>query len=145
MKIFFPEEYPTQAPRLFFNPPLFHPNVYPSGEVCSSMLNSDWKPTYSIADLLLSTQQLLAYPHPSHPAQAEPFEMFTLDRDAYEARVRELAKQQCFKAKCELYDNVSTEQKYLGMDVLPDENSRREFNKKSQVIELDLDENAVEN
>jgi ubiquitin-conjugating enzyme E2 I len=33
-----------------FVPPLFHPNVYPSGTVCLSILNEDegWKPGISI-------------------------------------------------------------------------------------------------
>ena len=33
-----------------FDPPLFHPNVYPSGTVCLSILNEDegWKPAITI-------------------------------------------------------------------------------------------------
>ena len=33
-----------------FEPPLFHPNVYPSGTVCLSLLdeNKDWRPAVTI-------------------------------------------------------------------------------------------------
>jgi ubiquitin-protein ligase len=33
-----------------FEPPLFHPNVYPSGTICLSILNEEkaWKPAISI-------------------------------------------------------------------------------------------------
>lgn len=33
-----------------FEPPLFHPNVYPSGTICLSILNEEkaWKPAISL-------------------------------------------------------------------------------------------------
>lgn len=31
-----------------FNPPLFHPNVYPSGKVSLSLLEKDWKPQITV-------------------------------------------------------------------------------------------------
>jgi len=48
--LLFPEEYPTRPPKCKFDPPLFHPNVYPSGTVCLSILNEDegWKPAITI-------------------------------------------------------------------------------------------------
>ena len=37
-----------------FDPPLFHPNVYPSGTVCLSILNEDegWKPAITIKQVI---------------------------------------------------------------------------------------------
>lgn len=37
-----------------FEPPLFHPNVYPSGTVCLSLLdeNKDWRPAITIKQVL---------------------------------------------------------------------------------------------
>ena len=37
----FPEEYPSKPPKCKFTPPLFHPNVFPSGTVCLSILDHD--------------------------------------------------------------------------------------------------------
>jgi ubiquitin-conjugating enzyme E2 I len=34
----FTEDYPTRPPECKFAPPLFHPNVFPSGTVCLSIL-----------------------------------------------------------------------------------------------------------
>ncbi|KAG8217584.1 hypothetical protein J3R82DRAFT_5735 [Butyriboletus roseoflavus] len=39
-----------------FTPPLFHPNVYPSGTVCLSILDEEksWKPAITIKQVRLS-------------------------------------------------------------------------------------------
>ena len=37
----FSDEYPSKPPKCKFVPPLFHPNVYPSGTICLSILNED--------------------------------------------------------------------------------------------------------
>ena len=54
----FKEDYPSTPPRVKFLPAIFHPNVYPSGAVCLSLLNEDkdWIPTITIKQILLSTQ-----------------------------------------------------------------------------------------
>lgn len=43
-------DYPSKPPKCKFTPPLFHPNVYPSGTVCLSILNEDegWKPAITV-------------------------------------------------------------------------------------------------
>lgn len=59
----FSEEYPSKPPKCKFTPVLFHPNVYPSGTVCLSILNEDedWKPSITIKQILLGIQvQLLS-------------------------------------------------------------------------------------
>jgi hypothetical protein len=44
-----------QPPKCKFVPPLYHPNVYPSGTICLSILNEDdgWRPAITIKQLLL--------------------------------------------------------------------------------------------
>lgn len=46
----FKEDYPSSPPKCKFEPPLFHPNVYPSGTVCLSLLDEDkdWRPAITI-------------------------------------------------------------------------------------------------
>ena len=46
----FSEDYPNKPPKCKFNPVLFHPNIYPSGTVCLSILNEDedWRPSLTI-------------------------------------------------------------------------------------------------
>jgi ubiquitin-conjugating enzyme E2 I len=43
-----------------FDPPLFHPNIYPSGTVCLSILNEDegWKPAITIKQVAISLSVL---------------------------------------------------------------------------------------
>lgn len=49
-----------QPPKCKFVPPLYHPNVYPSGTICLSILNEDdgWRPAITIKQLLLGAEQL---------------------------------------------------------------------------------------
>lgn len=57
----------------------FHPNVYPSGTVCLSILNEaeDWRPAITIKQILLGIQELLDNPNEKSPAQEEAFHMYT--------------------------------------------------------------------
>lgn len=44
-----------------FDPVLFHPNIFPSGTVCLSILDAekDWKPAITVKQLLVGIQDLL--------------------------------------------------------------------------------------
>lgn len=88
-------EYPTKPPKCKFVPPLFHPNVYPSGTVCLSILNEDesWKPAITVKQILLGIQDLLNDPNPASPAQSEAFSLFKRDKVAYEKRVKQQARE----------------------------------------------------
>ena len=54
----FSDEYPSKPPKCKFVPPLFHPNVYPSGTICLSILNEeeDWRPAITIKQMLIGIQ-----------------------------------------------------------------------------------------
>ena len=90
----FTEEYPSKPPKCKFTPPLFHPNVYPSGTICLSILNEeeDWRPGITIKQMLVGIQDLLDTPNPDSPAQSEAYQLFMADRSAYAAKVRKEAK-----------------------------------------------------
>lgn len=93
MTMQFPEDYPNKPPKCVFTPVLFHPNVYPSGTVCLSILNAekDWRPGITVKQILLGVQDLLDEPNNADPAQEEPFRLFRDDRAAYAARIRSQA------------------------------------------------------
>lgn len=78
-----------------FVPPLFHPNVYPSGTVCLSILNEEeaWRPAITIKEILIGVQDLLDDPNPESPAQAEAYNLFKKDRAAYEKKVRQIVRE----------------------------------------------------
>jgi ubiquitin-conjugating enzyme E2 I len=95
LEVTFPDEYPTKPPKCKFVPPLFHPNVYPSGTVCLSILNEEegWKPAINIKEILLGIQSLLDEPNPESPAQADAFNLFKKDKAAYERKVKQIVKE----------------------------------------------------
>jgi len=51
-----------QPPKCKFVPVIFHPNIYPSGTVCLSILDAekDWRPSLTLKDILLGIQKLLS-------------------------------------------------------------------------------------
>ena len=70
--------------------PLFHPNVYPSGKICLSLLDPEkaWRPSLTIKQLLLGIQTLLDDPNNLDPAQEEPFREYKHNPEGYKAKVK---------------------------------------------------------
>ncbi|CAJ1005338.1 putative Ubiquitin-conjugating enzyme [Leishmania naiffi] len=99
LRLNFTEDYPTKPPKCVFTPVLFHPNVYPSGTVCLSILNEekDWRPNITIKQILLAIQELLNHPNLKDPAQEEPYRVYMRDVKEYEARVREEVRKHHWK------------------------------------------------
>ncbi|KAH7822716.1 putative ubiquitin-conjugating enzyme, E2 [Monocercomonoides exilis] len=95
MTMEFTEDYPSKPPKCRFTPTLPHPNIFPSGTVCLSILNEDkdWRPSITIKTILLGIQDLLDNPNIADPAQRPAFELYRDDRATYEKNVREFAKQ----------------------------------------------------
>ncbi|KAG2524279.1 hypothetical protein BBO99_00004378 [Phytophthora kernoviae] len=93
MSLSFSDDYPSKPPLVKFTPPLYHPNVYPSGTVCLSILNEDkdWKPSVTIKQILKGVQDLLDAPNMADPAQREPYMDLKNDPELYKRKVRQLA------------------------------------------------------
>lgn len=94
LRMIFKDDYPSTPPKCKFEPPLFHPNVYPSGTVCLSLLDEDkdWRPAITIKQILLGIQDLLTAPNIRDPAQAEAYTIFCQDKQEYEKRIKAQAK-----------------------------------------------------
>lgn len=89
----FKDDYPSTPPKCKFEPPLFHPNVYPSGTVCLSLLDEekDWRPSITIKQILLGIQALLNEPNIKDPAQAEAYTIYCQNKAEYEKKVKQQA------------------------------------------------------
>ena len=90
----FTDDYPSKPPLVKFKPVIFHPNIYPSGRICLSILDESksWQPTITIKQILLGIQDLLNNPNNADPAQREPHQMLERNKLEYETRVRMEAK-----------------------------------------------------
>ena len=58
LRMLFKDDYPSSPPKCKYEPPLFHPNVYPSGTVCLSLLDEekDWRPAVTIKQVCMGVQ-----------------------------------------------------------------------------------------
>ncbi|KAK6795147.1 hypothetical protein RDI58_008600 [Solanum bulbocastanum] len=96
LTMLFSEDYPSQPPKCKFPPGFFHINVYPSGDVCLSILNTGlgWSPAITVKQILVGIQELLDEPNPSSSAQFECHKLYVQkDKTEYKKRVRVQAKQ----------------------------------------------------
>ncbi|GFR41282.1 hypothetical protein Agub_g1795 [Astrephomene gubernaculifera] len=94
----FGDSYPVEPPACSFPEGFFHPNVYPDGEVCLSLLNNDadlggqWAPSISITQILQGIQELLNNPNIYSPAQKHAYDVLKNSPATYEKMVREQSK-----------------------------------------------------
>ena len=91
----FSEDYPNKPPKCQFNPPLYHPNIYPSGTVCLSILSEEkgWKPSITIKQILVGVQMLLDDPNIEDPAQSAAYECYVNDRAEYDRNIVRQARE----------------------------------------------------
>uniref|UniRef100_A0A7S0SIR3 SUMO-conjugating enzyme UBC9 n=1 Tax=Mantoniella antarctica TaxID=81844 RepID=A0A7S0SIR3_9CHLO len=90
LKMEFPEDYPSKPPRVSFPVGFFHPNIYPSGKVCLSILNEEksWKPSITVKQILVGVQELLDNPNNSDAAQDGAYRLFKRSKVEYGKRIR---------------------------------------------------------
>eukprot|EP00884_Botryococcus_braunii_P022071 jgi/Botrbrau1/8548/Bobra.0359s0012.1 len=96
----FPESYPTAPPHCKFPSGFFHPNVFDSGTICISITKPShpspaavcWRPSITLAQLLVAIQDLLNDPYNADPAQDLAYRIYKNNRTKYERLVKEQAK-----------------------------------------------------
>lgn len=87
-------EYPIKSPSIAFKTRIWHPNVEPrSGAICLDVLRDRWTPVISLHDVFdLYIPQLLQYPEPSDPFNAQAAAMMKEDETEYASYVREYVR-----------------------------------------------------
>jgi ubiquitin-conjugating enzyme E2 R len=99
----FPSDYPMSPPTVTFISDFWHPNVYPDGKVCISILHPPgademsgelpeerWLPTQTVTTILLSIISLLSAPNTSSPANVDASVEWRKSPSAYKERCRTL-------------------------------------------------------
>jgi ubiquitin-conjugating enzyme E2 G2 len=96
----FPGDYPLNPPKMKFTTPLWHPNIYPNGEVCISILHAPgedpmqyessserWSPVQSIEKILISVVSMLSEPNDQSPANIDAAKMWRENRALFKRKV----------------------------------------------------------
>ncbi|KAI7155817.1 Ubiquitin-conjugating enzyme E2 [Hortaea werneckii] len=104
-RISFPDSYPLYPPKMTFLTPMFHPNVYQSGEVCISILHPPeddkygyesaaerWSPVQTPETILLSVISMLSSPNDESPANIEAGKLWRNDKKEFRKRVRKCVR-----------------------------------------------------
>jgi len=98
--ITFPSTYPTNPPVVEFKSKLFHPNVYPDGKLCISILHEGndstgyeheierWRPIQNVRTIFLSIISLLNDPNPDSAANIDAAKMLRDNREEYYKKIR---------------------------------------------------------
>nr|CCC95935.1 unnamed protein product [Trypanosoma congolense IL3000] len=104
----FTKEFPMEPPVFKMLSKIWHPNVYPDGRVCISILHPPgedemnkeetammrWRPVQTIRSVLLSVVSLFSDPDPKDagaPANVAALAQYRKDRDGFNRRCQELA------------------------------------------------------
>jgi len=84
IQLLFPKDYPFSPPKMIFKTPIYHPNIYKTGEVCISILHKSgdgeygyekaedrWRPIHNVNTILLSVISMLSSPNDESPANVD--------------------------------------------------------------------------
>ncbi|KAI1100447.1 ubiquitin-conjugating enzyme E2 [Jackrogersella minutella] len=107
----FPPEYPHLPPKIVFQSPVpFHPNIYPNGELCISILHPPeedkygyesaaerWSPVQTPETILLSVLSLFNEPNDESPANLDAAKLLRAEREGgpkdFRKRVRKCVRE----------------------------------------------------
>ncbi|KAI0964822.1 ubiquitin-conjugating enzyme E2 [Xylaria arbuscula] len=106
----FPQGYPLMPPTLTFQHPIpFHPNIYPNGDLCISILhdpgedtfgyesaNERWTPVQTPETILLSVISLFSEPNEESAANLDAAKLLRAEREGGSKEFRKMVRQ-CVK------------------------------------------------
>lgn len=105
-RLTFPPDYPMMPPKMKFETPIFHPNVYESGEVCISILHPPeedkygyekaserWSPVQSPETILLSVISMLSSPNDDSPANVDAAKLWREDNKSFKRKCRAIVRE----------------------------------------------------
>jgi ubiquitin-protein ligase len=96
----FPENYPHKPPTIKFISKLFHPNVYPDGKLCISILHEGadttnyeheserWRPVHNVHTIFISIISLLNDSNPDSAANIDAAKLFRENKKEYYLKIK---------------------------------------------------------
>ncbi|KAI5797652.1 ubiquitin-conjugating enzyme/RWD-like protein [Geopyxis carbonaria] len=104
-RLSFPQDYPHSPPKMKFETPIWHPNIYPDGRVCISILHPPkedeygyesaaerWLPVHTAETILVSVISMLSSPNDESPANVEAAKQWRDDPAAFKKKVRKCVR-----------------------------------------------------
>ena len=102
----FPDDYPNHPPDMKFVTEMWHPNIYPDGKVCISILHPPgedefneqesaderWRPILGVESILVSVISMLNDPNLDSPANIDAANHFKEDKAGYIKKVKKLTQ-----------------------------------------------------
>ncbi|KAJ1512190.1 Ubiquitin-conjugating enzyme 13 [Coelomomyces lativittatus] len=101
----FPKNYPEMPPTLKFISNMWHPNVYPDGNVCISILHPPgddkwgyehaserWLPVHTVETIILSVISMLSDPNDQSPANIDAAKEWRDNFEAFKKRIGKLVR-----------------------------------------------------
>ncbi|KAI0897862.1 ubiquitin-conjugating enzyme/RWD-like protein [Annulohypoxylon nitens] len=101
----FTDDYPYLPPTFRFLLPIYHPNIYPDGRLCISILHTPgeditsgeaaserWSPLQGVESVLRSVLLLLDDPEINSPANVDAGVMYRDDRAKYNKKARDIVE-----------------------------------------------------
>ena len=100
-RLIFPSDYPLNPPKMSFLTEIWHPNVFPNGDVCISILHPPgedpnryesiherWSPMQSAEKILISVMSMLSEPNIESPANLDAAKLMRENPAAHVARIQ---------------------------------------------------------
>mmetsp|Transcript_30164 Transcript_30164/g.63046 ORF Transcript_30164/g.63046 Transcript_30164/m.63046 type:complete len:177 (-) Transcript_30164:1190-1720(-) len=105
-RLTFPSDFPNMPPTMTFVSEMWHPNVYPDGRVCISILHPPgedefnqqesaeerWRPILGVEQILVSVISMLSDPNDESPANLDAAVMWRNDKTAFKKKVRQVVR-----------------------------------------------------
>ncbi|KAG2176815.1 hypothetical protein INT44_007479 [Umbelopsis vinacea] len=103
--LIFPSTYPMMPPTMKFVSDMYHPNVYPDGTVCISILHPPgddkygyekaserWSPVHTVETILISVISMLSSPNDESPANIEAAKEWREDYPTFKKKVQRIVR-----------------------------------------------------
>jgi ubiquitin-conjugating enzyme E2 I len=103
VRVEFTPTYPQTPPLCSFDPPIFHTNVWPNGNVCLSLLleaghhpgaghHGYWQAGRTFSEILIALSTFLDDPNPESVANATACTIYKKGKVGYENEIRKMVK-----------------------------------------------------